>query len=54
MIDFCTAEKNISEFGEEERKRAQDQFLNRNPINLVFPLVIEKALHIPIKLFLKF
>lgn len=39
MIDFCTAEKNISEFGEQERNRAQDQFLNRNPINLIIFLL---------------
>lgn len=39
MIDFCAAEKVLSEFGEQERKRAQDQFLNRNPINLVIFLL---------------
>lgn len=39
VFDFCTAEKKISEFGEQERNRAQDQFLNRNPTNLIIFLL---------------
>lgn len=38
VIDFCTAEKNTSEFKEQERNEARDRFLNRNPIKLIiFP-----------------
>lgn len=45
VIDFCTAEKNMSKsFLNQERSEAQDQVLNRNPINLIIFSMVERVL----------